>query len=65
MTDQEPAGLVERLAEAARAPIAGDIEGELARIAHADDSMPMSPNGSETVLGFVDSDAARAGLAAR
>jgi len=63
VTEEELAALVRRVTEAARALIAGDIEGYLARIEHAHDYTLMSPYGGETVRGFDDSDEARAGLA--
>ena len=62
-TDEELAALVQRVTEAAQALIAGDVEGYLARIDHADDYTLMSPYGGETVRGFEDSEETRTGLA--
>ena len=56
MTDQELAGLVRRVSEAAQALIRGDGEGYAARIRHADDYTLMSPYGGDIVRSFDDSD---------
>jgi ketosteroid isomerase-like protein len=63
VTDGELVALVERVTEAARALISGDIDGYLARITHADDYTLMSPYGGDPVRGFDDSPATRDGLA--
>ena len=55
VSDQELAALVQRITEAARALIAGEIEGYTARITHAHDYTLMSPYGGNTVRGFDDS----------
>ena len=55
VNDQELAALVQRITEAARALIAGEIEGYTARITHAHDYTLMSPYGGNTVRGFDDS----------
>ena len=56
MNDDELAALVHRVTEAAQTLIAGDIDGYLARITHADDYTLMSPYGGDPVRGFDDSD---------
>ena len=63
MTDDELTALVRRVTEAAQALIAGDIEGYVARIEHADDYTLMSPYGGDPVRGFDDSEGALEGLA--
>ena len=63
VTDEELAGLVQRITEAAQALISGDIEGYVTRIKHAHDYTLMSPYGGEVVRGFDDSDAALDGMA--
>ncbi len=63
MSDEELAGLVERVTKAAQALISGDIESYVALIEHADDYTLMSPYGGEPVRGFDDSDEALTGLA--
>ena len=63
VTDEELAGLVHRVTEAARALIRGDIQGYVGRIKHADDYTLMSPYGGNTVRGFDDSEDALAALA--
>ena len=63
VTDEELAALVQRVTEAAQALISGDIEGYVARIAHAHDYTLMSPYGGDPVRGFDDSERALAGLA--
>ena len=63
VTEEQLAGLVRRITEAAQALISGDVEGYAARIAHAHDYTLMSPYGGDTVRGFDDSDEALAALA--
>jgi ketosteroid isomerase-like protein len=63
VTDEELAGLVQRVTEAAQALISGDIRGYAARIKHADDYTLMSPYGGDPVRGFDDSGAALDALA--
>jgi ketosteroid isomerase-like protein len=63
VTDQELAGLVQRITEAAQALISGDIEGYAARIKHAHDYTLMSPYGGDPARGFDDSDGALDALA--
>jgi ketosteroid isomerase-like protein len=63
VTDDELTALVRRVTEAAQALIAGDIEGYVARIEHADDYTLMSPYGGDPVRGFDDSEGALEGLA--
>ena len=63
MADEERAGLVQRITEAAQALISGDIEGYAARIKHAHDYTLMSPYGGDPVRGFDDSDEVLAALA--
>ena len=46
VTDEELAALVQRITEAARALISGDIDGYAARIKHAHDYTLMSPYGA-------------------
>jgi len=46
VTDEELAALVQRITEAARALISGDIEGYAARIKHAHDYTLVSPYGA-------------------
>jgi ketosteroid isomerase-like protein len=58
VTDEELAGLVQRVAEAAQALISGDIEGYATRMKHAHDYTLMSPYGGDPVRGFDDSDGA-------
>lgn len=62
-TEEELVALVQRVTQAARALISGDIRGYVALIRHADDYTLMSPYGGEPVRGFDDSDEALAGLA--
>jgi ketosteroid isomerase-like protein len=62
-TGEEVAALVQRVTQAARALISGDIRGYVAHIRHADDYTLMSPYGGDPVRGFDDSDAALEGLA--
>ena len=62
-TEEEVAALVQRVTQAARALIAGDIRGYVALIHHADDYTLMAPYGGEPVRGFDDSDEALGGLA--
>ena len=63
ITDDELAGLVQRIAEAAQALISGDGQGYAARIKHAHDYTLMSPYGGDPVRGFDDSDGALDALA--
>ena len=63
VTDDELAGLVQRVTEAAQALISGDIHGYAARIKHAHDYTLMSPKGGDPVRGFDDSDGALDALA--
>jgi ketosteroid isomerase-like protein len=63
VTDDDLGALVQRVTEAARALIAGDIGAYVALIEHADDYTLMSPYGGEPVRGFDDSEAALEGLA--
>ena len=63
VTDEELAALVRRITEAAKALIAGDIKGYVARIKHAHDYTLMSPYGGDAVRGFDDSDRALDALA--
>ena len=63
MTDDELTALVRRVTEAAQALIAGDIEGYVARIEHADDYTLMSPYGGDPARGFDDSDGSLHALA--
>jgi len=63
LQDDELAGLVRRVTEAADALIRGDIEGYVSRIKHAHDYTLMSPYGGDTVRGFDDSEDALAALA--
>jgi ketosteroid isomerase-like protein len=62
VTDDELAGLVRRITEAAKALIRGDVEGYVARIKHADEYTLMSPYGGDPVRGFDDSDEAMEAL---
>lgn len=62
-SDPELADLVDRVTDAARALIRGDVEGYLACITHADDYTLMSPYGGEPTLGFDDSPEARQAFA--
>ena len=52
VTDDDLAALVERVTEAAQALIAGDIEGYVTRIKHADDYTLMDPFGGPPTIGF-------------
>ena len=63
VTDDELAGLVQRVAEAAQALISGDSRRYAALIRHADDYTLMSPYGGDVVRGFDDSEAGLDGLA--
>jgi ketosteroid isomerase-like protein len=63
VTDDELAGLVRRVAEAAQALISGDSRRYAALITHADDYTLMSPYGGDVVRGFDDSEAGLDGLA--
>ena len=63
LTDEELAGLVQRVTEAAQALISGDIGGYVARIMHARDYTLMSPYGGDPVRGFDDSNGALDALA--
>jgi hypothetical protein len=56
VSDEELAGVVQRITQAAHALISGDIKGYAARIKHARDYTLMSPYGGEPVRGFDDSD---------
>jgi ketosteroid isomerase-like protein len=62
-SDDELAALRQRVTEAARALISGDVRGYVALIRHAEDYTLMSPYGGDPVRGFDDSDAALDGLA--
>jgi ketosteroid isomerase-like protein len=62
-TDEELAGLVQRITEAAQALISGDINGYTAVIKHAHDYTLMSPYGGDPARGFDDSDRALDALA--
>jgi hypothetical protein len=63
VTEDEPAALVQRASDAARALIAGDVRGYATLIEHADDYTLMSPYGGEPVRGFDDSEGALEALA--
>jgi ketosteroid isomerase-like protein len=63
VSDEELAALVQRVTEAARALISGDIRGYVARITHAADYTLMAPYGGDPVRGFDDSDGALGALA--
>jgi len=63
VTDQELAGLVGRMAEAASAFIRGDMRRYLELIHHADDYTLMAPLGGEPRRGFDESDEAVEALA--
>ena len=62
VTDDELAGLVQRVTEAAQALISGDSRRYAALVAHADDTL-MSPYGGDVVRGFDDSGAGLDALA--
>jgi len=64
VTDDDLAGLVIRITEAAKALIHGDIESYVAHIKHADDYTLMSPYGGDPTRGFDDSERALASMAA-
>jgi ketosteroid isomerase-like protein len=63
VTDQELAGLVGRMAEAASAFIRGDMRRYLELIHHAEDYTLMAPLGGEPRRGFDESDEAVEALA--
>jgi ketosteroid isomerase-like protein len=56
VTDEEVAGLVQLMAEAASAFIAGDMRTYAALMRHTDDFTLMAPSGGEPRRGFDDSD---------
>jgi ketosteroid isomerase-like protein len=62
-SDDELAALRQRVTEAARALISGDVRGYVTLIRHAEDYTLMSPYGGDPVRGFDDSEAALDGLA--
>lgn len=62
ITDADLAELIERMDDAAKAFIRGDIDHYLSLFDHPEDYTLMSPTGGETVRGFEDTEEHRASI---